>query len=164
MEKGSLTVRRRQRIHSRRCSRSEPKPSAAPRDSDKFAFGPFIGARFNHYRSDGYRLSGGDQVDGYEYNQWQFPLGLRFDWKFSAPDARGWQHRQTLELSYIRSAGDVEVTRGVRPSGYGSSVNCERLTYENFARSSVRTRRKNFTGSLNLSGRLSDNQRDWGVG
>ena len=106
-------------------------------------------------------------MDGYEYNQWQFPLGLRFDWKFSAPDAQGGQHRQTLELSYIRSAGDVEVTRSVRSSGYGSSVNVlSALTDENSFAAEARfeTRRKNFTGSLNLSGRLSDNQRDWGVG
>lgn len=92
---------------------------------------------------------------------------MRFDWKFSEPSAKGWKYKQTLEFSYIRAAGDVEVTRAVKPSGYSSSVNVlSALADENSiaAEAKFEARRKNFTASLNLSGKLSSHQNNWGVG
>ena len=137
----------------------------------RLSVGPFFGARFSHYRTDDYTLGdpgkAGTHFDAYEYNQWQFPLGVRFDWKFSEPSAKGWKYKQTLEFSYIRAAGDVEVTRAVKPSGYSSSVNVlSALADENSiaAEAKFEARRKNFTASLNLSGKLSSHQNDWGVG
>ncbi|MDY3867857.1 MAG: autotransporter domain-containing protein [Pyramidobacter sp.] len=80
---------------------------------------PFASVRWNYYRQDGHSVSSAAGVlsvnDSDSMSQWQFPIGVAIDWQNIA--AGGWNIMPSLELAYVRTAGDRNVASRSRIPG-----------------------------------------------
>ena len=126
---------------------------------------PFVGLRYNHYTQDSYKYGTGT-ADSYSYNQFLLPVGVKFDWE-NIQTKSGWNLKPSVEFSYIRTMGDLDVNTKIRPtSGGDATTSISALSDANTlaAELKLEAKKANFTASINLNGRISQNQKDWGIG
>lgn len=131
---------------------------------------PFLGVNYAHYGEDAFTVSIAarplvDTSSG-SFSQWTFPLGLHLDWD-AAHTPTGWSFRPSLELAYVRAAGDVNFrTKLRRISGGAGAVNFNTaMADENSFHASfnLEAQRKWFSLGVKLSGTLSSHQRSFGA-